>query len=226
VSPVPFDAGSVFAKDVVGIDIGTAFAKAVAFSDYSILSWAIVPLAGDYRAAADEALNKALAKADVTFDGIAYVVATGYGAASIALANESVGDTACQGRGIAYLFSSVRTVVDVGAQSTRVFRVDKQGRVVVSRLSGERAASGMPEEDIAGGVSQALAVEIQSLVGQVGFEPDLALVGGWAKNIRLVSSIEAALEVSVYVPPEPQIVAALGAAIIAEEKAISGGIPR
>ena len=45
------------------------------------------------------------------------------------------------------------------------------------------------------------------------------MVGGGAKNVGLVRSIEELLGVAVLVPDEPQIVAALGAALIAGEKA-------
>jgi activator of 2-hydroxyglutaryl-CoA dehydratase len=223
--PVAFDAGSAFAKDVVGVDIGSSFSKAVVFSDYSILSWVIIPSEGNYQAAADEVLNRALAKADVAFDDIAYVVATGHGAAGVSFADESVSDIICQGRGISYLFPSARTVVDIGSQSIRLFRVDKQGRVAASVLGEERAASSMPGEDIAAGVRQELSVEIQRLIERVGFEPDCALVGGGAKNVGLVRSIGERLGVSVLIPQEPQTVAALGAALTAEEKAVSGDIP-
>ena len=56
---------------------------------------------------------------------------------------------------------------------------------------------------------------------RLGVEPDCALAGGGARNIGLVRSIEERLKVNVLVPPEPQLVAALGAALIAEEKATS-----
>lgn len=270
--PVAVDTGSVFAKEVVGIDIGSTFAKAVVFYDYSVLSWAVVPSGGNYRAAAEEVLGKALAKADVTIDKVAYIVATGYGASSATFAKESLSDITCQGRGVSYLFPSVRTVADIGGQFSRVFRIGRDGGVsafvlsekcaagsgrllqVIARVLqvdigelGElslkskkridfttacavfsesevvsRIAEGAAREDIAAGVHRALAAKIQTLVERVGFEPDCALVGGGAKNIGLVRSVEEGLGVKVLVPQEPRIIAALGAALIAEEKAISG----
>jgi len=229
----------------------------------------IIPSKGSYQAVAEEVVSQALDKADISAEGIAYVVATGYGAASVLLANQSTSDISCQARGISYLFPSVRTVVDIGGQFSRVFRVDSEGRAVTFVLSekcaagsgrllqviarvlqvdigemGElslkskkkidfttgcavfsesetvsRIAEGATKEDIAAGIHRALASKIQSLVERLGFEPDCALVGGGAKNIGLVKSIEERLGVSVLVPQEPQIVAALGAALIAKEKA-------
>lgn len=258
-------------KGVIGVDIGSTFSKAVLLADSGILSWAITPSGGNYRAAADEVIRQALAKAGMSAEAIAYVVATGYGAASVSLAKKSVNDISCQGRAVSHLFPTVRTVVDIGGQFTRVFRVDRQGRAVAFVLSekcaagsgrllqvvarvlqvdisemGElslkskkrvdfttgcavfsesealsRIAEGATREDIAAGVHRALAAKIQSLIERLGFEPDCALVGGGAKNIGLVRSIEEKLGVNILVPEEPQIVAALGAALVAMEKASS-----
>jgi predicted CoA-substrate-specific enzyme activase len=264
--PIAFDATP--AKSVVGIDVGSTASKAVVFSEHGILAWAIVASGGDYQMAAGEALDQALAKAGLAWGRIAYVVATGYGAACVSRANQSVSDITCQGRGIAYLFPSVRTVVDIGGQFSRVFQVDKKGRVVnfvlsekcaagsgqllqviarilqveIGELGGlslkskkrvdfttgcavfieseviSRIAEGFSREDIIAGIHGALATKIQGLVERVGFEPDYALIGGGAKNVGLVREIEQSLETKVLVPEEPQIVAALGAALMAEEK--------
>ena len=61
---------------------------------------------------------------------------------------------------------------------------------------------------------------MQGLVERIGFEPECALVGGGAKNAGLVRDIEERLAVPVLIPEEPQIVAALGAALIAAGQAI------
>jgi predicted CoA-substrate-specific enzyme activase len=85
-----------------------------------------------------------------------------------------------------------------------------------------RIAEGAAMEDILAGVHRALAAKIQNLAERLGVEQDLALVGGGAKDIGLVQSIEETLAISPLVPEEPQIAAALGAALIAEEKATPG----
>jgi predicted CoA-substrate-specific enzyme activase len=267
--PNAIDGGSDSNKAVIGVDIGSISSKAVILSNTGILSWAIVPSVGNYRVVADEVVSQVLAKASLAVEGISYVVATGYGAASVSLANQSANDISCQGRGISYLFPSVRTAVDIGGQFSRAFRVDDKGRTVAFVLSekcaagsgrllqvisrvlhidieelGElslkskskvdfttgcavfneseavsRIAEGTSKEDIAAGIHRALAAKIQSLVERLRFEPDFALVGGGAKNVGLVRSIEERLGIKALVPQEPRLVAALGAALTAEEKA-------
>jgi predicted CoA-substrate-specific enzyme activase len=73
-------------------------------------------------------------------------------------------------------------------------------------------------EDIARGTMRGLAKRIYPLLLEVGLEMDVALVGGVARNRGLVIALEELLGYNLLVPPEPQIVAALGASLIAQER--------
>ena len=78
-----------------------------------------------------------------------------------------------------------------------------------------RISEGIPKEDIAAGVNKALASKISSLVKRIKLEEPCAICGGGALNTALVKTIESELNTSLLVPPHPQLVTALGAAIIA-----------
>jgi len=80
-----------------------------------------------------------------------------------------------------------------------------------------RVSEGIAREDILAGVHQALAEKISSLVGKVGMEERCAITGGGALNVGLINWVEKKLGVELLVPPEPQFVTALGAAIMAED---------
>jgi len=82
-----------------------------------------------------------------------------------------------------------------------------------------RVAEGIPVEDILAGVHNAIAAKVSNLLDKVGMGEECALTGGGAVDVGLVRRIEERLGVRCLVPPDPQIVAALGAALIAEEKA-------
>ncbi len=84
-----------------------------------------------------------------------------------------------------------------------------------------RISESIPKEDIAAGVNQALASKISSLVKKVKLEEPCAVCGGGALNTALVKTIETELNATLLVPPNPQIIAALGAAIIAAIPATS-----
>lgn len=81
-----------------------------------------------------------------------------------------------------------------------------------------RVSEGASKEDILAGVHRALANKIYTLVQRVGLEMDCAVSGGGALNIGLLQSIEEGLGVKLLVPPEPQFVTALGAAVLAQER--------
>jgi activator of 2-hydroxyglutaryl-CoA dehydratase len=78
-----------------------------------------------------------------------------------------------------------------------------------------RISEGIPKEDVAAGVNKALADKISSLIKKVRLKQPCAACGGGALNTSLVSTIEEELNATILVPPNPQIIAALGAAIIA-----------
>jgi len=78
-----------------------------------------------------------------------------------------------------------------------------------------RVAEGIPKEDIAAGVNQALASKISSLAKKIKLEEPCAICGGGALNTGLIKAVEQELHIQLLVPPQPQIIAALGAAIIA-----------
>jgi (R)-2-hydroxyacyl-CoA dehydratese activating ATPase len=78
-----------------------------------------------------------------------------------------------------------------------------------------RVAEGIPKEDIAAGVNQALAGKISSLARKIKLEEPCAICGGGALNTGLVKAVEQELHINLLIPPQPQIVTALGAATIA-----------
>lgn len=80
-----------------------------------------------------------------------------------------------------------------------------------------RVAEGAAKEDILAGVHTALANKISALIDRVGLEEDCAISGGGGLDVGLIRSVEEKLGIKLLVPPQPQIVTALGAAIMAEE---------
>jgi predicted CoA-substrate-specific enzyme activase len=74
-----------------------------------------------------------------------------------------------------------------------------------------------PMEDIAAGIYYSIVSRIMTLLKRIGIKKDVAAVGGVALNKGLVNTLEKELGFPVLVPDNPQIVAALGAAIIARE---------
>ena len=76
---------------------------------------------------------------------------------------------------------------------------------------------GIPKNDILGGLCEALANRVYSLLKRVGVEEDFVISGGIAKNVGVVEKLEEKLGVEANIAFEPQIVGAVGAAIFARE---------
>jgi len=75
--------------------------------------------------------------------------------------------------------------------------------------------SKVPKEDIARAIHEAITTRTISMVKRIGIEKDIILIGGVAKNIGVVDRFKKHLEGDILVPEQPQIVGAIGAAIIA-----------
>ena len=251
---------------VLGIDIGSGYSKAVVCEDNIIRSYAVKPSGGDYREAVKAVTDEALKKAGISFGDISRKAATGYGAAMVDFAGQTTTDISCHAAGVHYLFPTVRTVIDIGAQFSKAIGVNDEGKVtnfvmnekcaggsgkflqVAARIlhikveevgalsltatkpvefttgcavfaeseAVSRVAEGAAAGDILAGIHKAMASKIVNLVARLGLTPDCAVTGGGAKDIGLVRTIEAELGIPVRVPDEPQITAALGAALLAQ----------
>jgi len=112
-------------------------------------------------------------------------------------------------------------IEEIGALSLRSSnRVDfNTGCAVFSETEAiSRIAEGATKEDLLAGIHRALAAQIHGLAERVGLERDFALVGGGAKDEGLVKAVEEITGFASVVPEEPHMTAALGAAIIANQK--------
>jgi len=67
--------------------------------------------------------------------------------------------------------------------------------------------------DIARAIHDAIANRITSMARRLGIQRDVVLVGGVAKNIGFVASLQRTLGIDLLVPEEPEFVGALGAAL-------------
>jgi benzoyl-CoA reductase subunit D len=70
-----------------------------------------------------------------------------------------------------------------------------------------------PKADIARAVHDAIANRIVSMARKVGINEDVVVIGGVARNVGFIDSVERELELKVKVPEDPEYVSALGAAL-------------
>jgi benzoyl-CoA reductase subunit D len=80
-----------------------------------------------------------------------------------------------------------------------------------------------PKADISKAIHDAIADRIISMVRKVGFEDDIVLIGGVAKNVGFVAAMKRDLNKDIKIPTDPEFVSAMGAALEAADKAKAGG---
>ena len=78
-------------------------------------------------------------------------------------------------------------------------------------------AQGTSIEDVSAGVYASVARRIGAMVEKVGVEDQVVFTGGTARSIAMKNALEDALKIKLAVPDEPQMVGALGAAVIGRD---------
>lgn len=86
---------------------------------------------------------------------------------------------------------------------------------VVSRLS-----EGIPLEDIVAGVHDAIASRAVNMLKRLKIEPAMVFTGGVAKNIGVVKAVRENMGCEVFVPEEPLLSGAIGAALLGKDLAL------
>lgn len=253
----------------IGIDIGSVTTKAVIIDEQGeILAFSLIATSYNRQKSGEDALQLALGEAQKLKEAITNIVSTGYGRRAITFSNKVLPEIICHAKGTRFLLPTVRTIIDIGGQDSKVIGLDEEGNVsrfemndkcaagtgrflevltekilncsieelgplslkcqepcilssvctvfaeteIISYLSENRA-----KEDIICGMNRAIAKRVISMgtSGQISYKEPIVFSGGVAKNIGVVKAIEEEIGKKVIVPQDPQITAALGAAIFA-----------
>ena len=126
--------------NVVGIDCGAKYVKALVLEDDKIKAKSSVLSGFDQKAAAQEALDKALNEAGLKKEEVVHITATGTGKEEVTFANSMITEVGADAKAVNFLYSSVRTVIDVGAEEGRAIKVNKAGKVIDFAINDKCAA--------------------------------------------------------------------------------------
>jgi predicted CoA-substrate-specific enzyme activase len=250
---------------VAGIDMGAKSTKVIVIDNQkNVCGKSVIRTRPDFTAVAKEALGIALEQAGLKESELSYVATTGFGRYNVPFRDIQITDITCVGSGAVHLFPKTRSILDIGAQSTRAIRVSETGKVREFRTNDkcaagaggfiERAAkyleitveevgelslrsdqpqtissvcavlaeseiinhvsNGQTVENILYGVHLSLASRALALLKRAGLEDDVTFVGGVARQKGMVKALEETLKKKVNVSEEPEMVGALGAALL------------
>ena len=124
-----------------GIDIGASSAKLVIVDETGRTVGRAIRRSGvDYAAAAEHNLAEALAEAGLQRKDISRTVSTGYGRDNVPWADASMTEITCHAKGAWFHFRRRITVIDIGAQDSKVIHVDADGRRAGFKMNRKCAA--------------------------------------------------------------------------------------
>lgn len=144
-----------------GIDIGHQSVKAVILENDRITSHASRVIAGEVEAAARTVFDGILDQAEMSPDKIQRLFATGVGREKVTFADGNRTEMLSHVQGSHWLFPAARTVVDVGAEGSRILRCDSRGNLT-DFVMNDKCAAG------AGVFLETVAAMMQISISEMG----------------------------------------------------------
>ena len=126
---------------VAGIDCGARNTKTVIMKDNKIIGKASISTDFDTEKALNKCLGLALKDAGLSKEHIQKVMITGAGKDSVKTEYMKLNEIKAIAKGAIYFFPNARTVVDVGAEESRVIKIDNRGNIVDFAVN-EKCAAG------------------------------------------------------------------------------------
>jgi predicted CoA-substrate-specific enzyme activase len=157
---------------VAGCDVGSLTAEAVLLEDGAILGSEIMLVRPTAEQSARDVMDRLLGRLHLSYDDIAFAVATGYGRETIPFADANLSEISCHAKGAHHLVPSIRTVIDVGGQDCKAIRVAEDGGVEDFVMNDKCAAGTGRSLELN---SEALGVAVSEL-GPVSLQAGEAIV--------------------------------------------------
>jgi len=124
-----------------GIDIGASMAKLVIIDHARrTVAKALRSSGVNYGVTAQRCLDDALAAAGLCREQIVAAFSTGYGRDNVPWADQKRTEIACHAKGAFYHVRQKMTVVDIGAQDSKMIHLDDQGRRTSFKMNRKCAA--------------------------------------------------------------------------------------
>ena len=118
-----------------GCDLGVAAAKVAIIDDNGNFAFDILSYKSPTPQAAVDVMAKVLAKVGLSDRKIDRCLSTGLGGKAVPYSDGVVPDAICLSRAVRELNPGVRTVINIGGQSTTAFNIDGKGGVVESAIT-------------------------------------------------------------------------------------------
>jgi predicted CoA-substrate-specific enzyme activase len=143
-----------------GVDIGSTMTKVVIMDgDDELCSRIVGPTGAEHRRLANKVMEEALKQANLPFEEISYVVATGYGRVNVPFADRQITELSCHSKGVSSLFPNVRIAIDIGGQDAKGMKIIN-GNLVDFVMNDKCAAGTGRFLEV---ISDALGIKVEDL---------------------------------------------------------------
>jgi len=126
-----------------------------------IISSIIGPTGPEQRNLANKVMEEALDRAELSFESINFLVATGYGRINVPFADKQITEITCHAKGVTTGFPGARIIIDVGGQDSKAIKV-KNGKPIDFVMNDKCAAGSGRFLEI---ISEALGIKIEEMGG-------------------------------------------------------------
>jgi len=144
-----------------GIDCGSQNTKGAIMKDGKLVAIALLPTEFDADLAAQGVYEQALSKAGIKKDDVSRLVITGVGRDIVKWGDAEINEVGSAARGAKFAIPATDTVIDMGADSCRVIRLNDDGSVMKYEVN-DKCASG------AGTFIEAMARALQIKTEEMG----------------------------------------------------------
>jgi len=254
---------------VAGIDVGAIATKTVILNNNQFVGWNILDTGLYPRQAAVNSLQYSMKQANIAYNQIQHIVATGHGRKTVDFATVVKTEIMACAKAAKQILTTSRIIMDLGGQGIRIILLDPNG-VVENFVTNDKCSSGtgcfldamafalgveLKElgnladksqraetistkctifaesevislvargknmADIIAGLHDSVAKKVVSLTKPLmpaNMGPNsLFLAGGVGKNKGVVQALIKELGMQLFVPNDPQIITAYGAALLA-----------
>ncbi len=126
---------------VIGLDIGSATAKAVLLdNEGKRLAFAVRPTGGRLVQSAEDVKREVLLQTGVSDDCVKAIITTGYGRDIIQNKTKSITEITCHAKGAYVMMPEIRFVIDIGGQDSKAILLESDGQVGRFEMNDKCAA--------------------------------------------------------------------------------------
>lgn len=117
------------------------------------------------------------------------------------------------------LYVPLENLGELSSKSTKICKISSTCTVFAQTEIVSLLAAGESKENVIAGLHSSIANRVIGMAKRVGVKPEIMMTGGVAKNIGVKKALENDLNMEVIISSDidPQLVGALGAALIANE---------